>query len=42
MKKYRLHAIIGNHDCYYKDTNYAPELLLNDYSNQQPILNLLR
>ena len=35
MKKYRLHAIIGNHDCYYKDTNYvnSPELLLNDYSN---------
>ena len=23
MKKYRLHAIIGNHDCYYKDTNYV-------------------
>ncbi len=35
MKKYKLHAIIGNHDCYYKDTNYvnSPELLLNDYSN---------
>ena len=35
LKKYKVHAIIGNHDCYYKDTNYvnSPELLLNDYSN---------
>ena len=35
LKKYKVHAIIGNHDCYYKDTNYvnSPELLLNNYSN---------
>ena len=35
MKKYKVHAITGNHDCYYKNTNeiISPELLLNDYSN---------
>ena len=35
LKKYKVHAIIGNHDCYYKDTNYvnSTELLLNNYSN---------
>ena len=35
MKKYKVHAITGNNDCYYKNTNEinSPELLLNDYSN---------
>ena len=35
MKKYKVHAITGNHDFYYKNTNEinSPELLLNDYSN---------
>ena len=35
MRKYKVYAITGNHDCYYKNTNYvnSPELLLNDYSN---------
>ena len=35
MKKYQVHAITGNHDCYYKNTNEinSPELLLNDYNN---------
>ena len=35
MKKYKVHAITGNHDCYYKNTNEinSPVLLLNDYSN---------
>jgi len=35
LKKYNVHAIVGNHDCYYKNTNFvnSPELLLNDYSN---------
>ena len=35
MKKYKVHAITGNHDCYYKNTNEinSPELLLNDYTN---------
>ena len=35
MKKYQVHAITGNHDCYYKNTNEinSPELLLNDYTN---------
>ena len=23
LKKYNVHAIVGNHDCYYKDTNYV-------------------
>ena len=35
LKKYKVHAIVGNHDCYYKNTNEvnSPELLLQDYSN---------
>ena len=35
LKKYKVYAITGNHDCYYKDTNEvnSPELLLKDYSN---------
>jgi len=35
LKKYNVYAIVGNHDCYYKNTNYvnSPELLLQDYSN---------
>ena len=35
LKKYKVHAIIGNHDCYYKDTNFvnSPELLLRNYPN---------
>ena len=35
MKKYKVHAITGNHDCYYKNTNdiNSPELLLTDYDN---------
>ena len=35
LKKYKFISIIGNHDCYYKDTNYvnSPELLLKAYSN---------
>lgn len=35
LQKYDVHMIIGNHDCYYKNTNSvnSPELLLEDYSN---------
>ena len=35
LKKYKVHAIVGNHDCYYKNTNFvnSPELLLQDYPN---------
>ena len=35
LKKYTVHMITGNHDCYYKDTNNvnSPELLLKDYPN---------
>ena len=35
LKKYKVHAIIGNHDCYYKNTNFvnSPELLLRNYPN---------
>ena len=35
LKKYNVYAIVGNHDCYYKDTNYvnSPELLLKAYPN---------
>ena len=35
LRKYKVYAITGNHDCYYKNTNHvnSPELLLNDYSN---------
>lgn len=35
LSKYDVHMIIGNHDCYYKNTNSvnSPELLLEDYTN---------
>jgi DNA repair exonuclease SbcCD nuclease subunit len=35
LKNYEVHMIIGNHDCYYKNTNQtnSPELLLKDYPN---------
>jgi DNA repair exonuclease SbcCD nuclease subunit len=35
LKNYDVHMIVGNHDCYYKNTNLvnSPELLLEDYSN---------
>ena len=35
LKKYKVYAITGNHDCYYKNTNYvnSPELLLMSYKN---------
>jgi DNA repair exonuclease SbcCD nuclease subunit len=35
LSKYEVHMIIGNHDCYYKNTNSvnSPELLLEDYTN---------
>jgi predicted phosphodiesterase len=35
LKDYDVHMIIGNHDCYYKNTNQtnSPELLLKDYPN---------
>ena len=35
LKNYDVHMIIGNHDCYYKNTNNvnSPELLLQTYSN---------
>ncbi len=35
LKKYKVHAIIGNHDCYYKNTNdtNSPQLLLQSYPN---------
>ena len=35
LKKYNVHMIVGNHDCYYKNTNNvnSPELLLQTYSN---------
>ena len=35
MKKYKVHAITGNHDCYYKNTNEinSPEVLLTNYDN---------
>ena len=35
LKNYDVHMIIGNHDCYYKNTNQtnSPKLLLKDYPN---------
>ena len=35
LKKYKVYAITGNHDAYYKNTNKvnSPELLLKDYDN---------
>jgi DNA repair exonuclease SbcCD nuclease subunit len=35
LSKYDVHMIVGNHDCYYKNTNNvnSPKLLLKDYSN---------
>jgi DNA repair exonuclease SbcCD nuclease subunit len=35
LKKYDVHMIVGNHDCYYKNTNNvnSPELLLQTYPN---------
>ena len=35
LKQYDVHMIVGNHDCYYKNTNNvnSPALLLKDYSN---------
>ena len=35
LKKYKVYLTIGNHDCYYKNTNdvNSPELLLKDYKN---------
>jgi DNA repair exonuclease SbcCD nuclease subunit len=35
LKKYQVHMIVGNHDCYFKNSNHvnSPELLLQDYSN---------
>jgi len=35
LKNYDVHMIVGNHDCYYKNTNNvnSPELLLQTYNN---------
>jgi DNA repair exonuclease SbcCD nuclease subunit len=35
LKQYDVHMIVGNHDCYYKNTNNvnSPALLLKDYPN---------
>ena len=35
LKKYKVYLTIGNHDCYYKNTNHvnSPELLLRNYPN---------
>ena len=35
LRKYNVHMIVGNHDCFLRNSNEinAPELLLKDYSN---------
>tara|TARA_B100001989_G_scaffold90537_1_gene63006 strand:+ start:286 stop:1320 length:1035 start_codon:yes stop_codon:yes gene_type:complete len=35
LSKYKVYLTIGNHDCYYKNTNHvnSPELLLRNYPN---------
>jgi len=35
LKNYNVHMIVGNHDCYYKNTNNvnSPQLLLQSYNN---------
>jgi hypothetical protein len=35
LRKYDVHMIVGNHDCYYKNTNHvnSPDLLLKTYPN---------
>jgi predicted phosphodiesterase len=35
LRNYEVHMVIGNHDCYYKNTNNvnSPSLLLKDYPN---------
>jgi len=35
LKKYKVHMIVGNHDCYLKNSNHinSPDLLLKDYLN---------
>ena len=35
LKKYNVHMIVGNHDCYLKNSNHinSPDLLLKDYPN---------
>jgi len=35
LKKYEVHMIVGNHDCYLKNSNHinSPDLLLKDYPN---------
>ena len=35
LKNYEVHMIVGNHDCYYKNTNSvnSPSLLLQTYPN---------
>jgi DNA repair exonuclease SbcCD nuclease subunit len=35
LRKYEVHMIVGNHDCYYKNTNHvnSPDLLLKTYLN---------
>mgnify|MGYP003347397323 FL=1 len=35
LRDYAVHMIVGNHDCYYKNTNLvnSPSLLLKNYDN---------
>ena len=42
LKKYDVHMIVGNHDCYYKNTNNvnSPELLLQTYPNIKTYSNV--